>query len=169
MASTAPNTATPTVIPASVISSAWCLGVSIPTSLPLSRPIIADERGVIANCRVRWHVVEMPVPLQQALQRYDNGTADRADLKLLTKELLKILVAKAPGHAVEVRVPPYGAVQCIEGPRHTRGTPGAVIELPPELWISVALGRTTWAEARATGKLRASGERTDLSALLPLT
>ncbi|MBB5981326.1 sterol carrier family protein [Kribbella solani] len=111
----------------------------------------------------------MPVPLQQALQRYDNGTADRADLKLLTKELLKILVAKAPGHAVEVRVPPYGAVQCIEGPRHTRGTPGAVIELPPELWISVALGRTTWAEARATGKLRASGERTDLSALLPLT
>jgi hypothetical protein len=105
---------------------------------------------------------------QQALQRYNNGTAERADLKLLTKELLKILVAKAPGHAVEVRVPPYGAVQCIEGPRHTRGTPGAVIELPPDLWIDVALGRTTWAEARLTGKLRASGERTDLTGLLPL-
>jgi hypothetical protein len=105
---------------------------------------------------------------QQALQRYDKGTAERADLKLLTKELLKILVAKAPGHAVEVRVPPYGAVQCIEGPRHTRGTPGAVIELTPELWIDVALGRTTWAEARLTGKLRASGERTDLTGLLPL-
>ena len=106
--------------------------------------------------------------VQQALQHYLNGTAERADVKLLTKELLKILVAKAPGHAVEVRVPPYGAVQCIEGPRHTRGTPGAVIELPPELWIDVALGRTTWADARLTGKLRASGERTDLSALLPL-
>ena len=105
---------------------------------------------------------------QQALQRYDKGTAERADLKLLTKELLKILVAKAPGHAVEVRVPPYGAVQCIEGPRHTRGTPGAVIELTPELWIDVALGRTTWADARLTGKLRASGERTDLTGLLPL-
>jgi hypothetical protein len=105
---------------------------------------------------------------QQALQRYKDGTAERADLKLLTKELLKALVAKAPGHAVEVRVPPYGAVQCIEGPRHTRGTPGAVIELPPELWIDVALGRTTWAEARSTGKLRASGERTDLTGLLPL-
>jgi hypothetical protein len=105
---------------------------------------------------------------QQALQHYDEGTADRADLKLLTKELLKLLVVKAPGHAVEVRVPPYGAVQCIEGPRHTRGTPGAVIELPPELWIDVALGRIAWADARLTGKLRASGERTDLSALLPL-
>jgi hypothetical protein len=105
---------------------------------------------------------------RQALQRYDDGTAERADLKLLTKELLKRLVAKAPGHAVEVRVPPYGAVQCIEGPRHTRGTPGAVIEMPPDLWIDVALGRTTWADARMTGKLRASGERTDLTELLPL-
>jgi Bacterial SCP ortholog len=104
----------------------------------------------------------------QALQRYDDGTAERADLKLLTKHLLKLLVAKAPGHAVEVRVPPYGAVQCIEGPRHTRGTPGAVVELPPELWIDLAVGRIPWSEARATGKLRASGERTDLSSYLPL-
>jgi hypothetical protein len=169
-ATTVPKATTPTVIPASVISSAWCLGVSIPTSLPLSAPIIPDERGVTANRRVRWHVVEMSdTAFQQALQRYDDGTAERAELKLLTKTLLNRLVAKAPGHAVEVRIPPYGAVQCIEGPRHTRGTPGAVIEMPPELWIDVALGRVTWAEARLTGKLRASGERTDLSGLLPLT
>ncbi|ADB29715.1 hypothetical protein Kfla_0594 [Kribbella flavida DSM 17836] len=105
---------------------------------------------------------------EQALGRYTAGEAERADLKLLVKQLLKLLVAKAPGHAVEVRVPPYGAVQCIEGPRHTRGTPGAVVELPAELWIDLALGRTTWAEARSTGKVRASGERTDLSGLLPL-
>ncbi len=106
--------------------------------------------------------------IEEALARYQAGAAERADLKLLTKYLLKLLVAKAPGHAVEVRVPPYGAVQCIEGPRHTRGTPGAVIELPPELWIDLALGRTTWPEARETGRLRASGERTDLSSLLPV-
>jgi hypothetical protein len=106
--------------------------------------------------------------LDQALRRYDDGTAERADLKLLTKQLLNLLVAKAPGHAVEVRVPPYGAVQCIEGPRHTRGTPGAVVELPPELWIDLALGRISWPDARASGKLRASGERTDLSPYLPL-
>jgi hypothetical protein len=112
--------------------------------------------------------VEIDEAVTGALQRYDAGEAERADLKLLTKQLLKLLVAKAPGHAVEVRVPPYGAVQCIEGPRHTRGTPGAVIELPAEIWIDLALGRVSWAEARATGKVRASGERTDLSALLPL-
>jgi hypothetical protein len=112
--------------------------------------------------------VEIDEAVADALRRYDAGEAERADLKLLTKQLLRLLVAKAPGHAVEVRVPPYGAVQCIEGPRHTRGTPGAVIELPAEIWIDLALGRVGWAEARATGKVRASGERTDLSALLPL-
>ena len=106
--------------------------------------------------------------LEDALHRYDAGEAGRADLKLLVKGLLNLLVAKAPGHAVEVRVPPYGAVQCIEGPRHTRGTPGAVVEMPAELWIDLALGRIGWNEARATGKVRASGERTDLSGLLPL-
>lgn len=106
--------------------------------------------------------------LDQALSRYDAGEAERADLKLLVKQLLNLLVAKAPGHAVEVRVPPYGAVQCIEGPRHTRGTPGAVIEMPAEMWIAVALGRITWSDARSTGKVRASGERTDLTTLLPL-
>lgn len=112
--------------------------------------------------------MEIDEAVADALRRYDAGAAGRADLKLLTKHYLRLLVAKAPGHAVEVRVPPYGAVQCIEGPRHTRGTPGAVIELPAEIWIDLALGRTDWAAARATGKVRASGERTDLSALLPL-
>jgi hypothetical protein len=81
---------------------------------------------------------------------------------------LRTLAQVAPGRSVEVRVPPFAAVQCIEGPRHTRGTPGAVVELPAEIWIDLALGRTSWPEARATGKVRASGERTDLSPLLPL-
>ena len=112
--------------------------------------------------------METEEALDQALLRYDAGTAERAELKLLVKHLLNLLVAKAPGHAVEVRVPPYGAVQCIEGPRHTRGTPGAVIEMPAEMWIDLALGRITWSEARLTGKVRASGERTDLTALLPV-
>lgn len=103
-----------------------------------------------------------------ALDRYERGEAARADLRLLVKHYLNRLVAKAPGHAVEVRVPPYGAVQCIEGPRHTRGTPGAVIEMPAEVWIDLASGRTSWAAARATGRVRASGERTDLSSLLPV-
>lgn len=106
--------------------------------------------------------------VSQALTRYRAGGRERADLRLLTKYFLAQLVSKAPGHAVEVRVPPYGAVQVIEGPRHTRGTPGAVVEMPPEVWIDLATGAVGWTDARAAGRVRASGERTDLSGLLPL-
>jgi len=82
--------------------------------------------------------------------------------------LLGVLAARAPGRAVEVRVPPYAAVQCIGGPRHTRGTPPNVVETDPVTWITLAAGRAGWAEAVATGKVRASGPRSDLSAWLPL-
>jgi hypothetical protein len=89
--------------------------------------------------------------------------------KALTKEYLARLADKAPGYSVEVRVPPYGAVQAVEGGRHTRGTPRAVVETDPETWIAVASGVLSWAEAVESGRIRASGERTDLSAYLPLT
>ena len=82
--------------------------------------------------------------------------------------LLGVLAGRAPGKAVEVRVPPYAAVQCVEGPRHTRGTPPNVVETDAVTWITLAAGRAGWAEAVATGKVRASGPRADLSAWLPL-
>jgi len=82
--------------------------------------------------------------------------------------LAGVLAGRAPGKAVEVRVPPYAAVQVIEGPRHTRGTPPNVVETDPVTWIALAVGRAGWAEAVATGKVRASGPRADLSAWLPL-
>jgi hypothetical protein len=82
--------------------------------------------------------------------------------------LLGLLAGRAPGRAVEVRVPPYAAVQCIEGPRHTRGTPPNVVETDPVTWIALAAGRAGWVQAVATGKVRASGPRSDLSAWLPL-
>ncbi|HYA52102.1 MAG TPA: sterol carrier family protein [Streptosporangiaceae bacterium] len=82
--------------------------------------------------------------------------------------LLGALADRAPGKAVEVRVPPYAAVQCVQGPRHTRGTPPNVVETDPVTWIALAAGRMGWAEAVATGKVRASGPRSDLSAWLPL-
>jgi hypothetical protein len=66
-------------------------------------------------------------------------------------------------------VPPYAAVQCIEGPRHTRGTPPNVVETDPVTWIMLATGRLTWAEASAAGRVMASGVRADLSAVLPVT
>ncbi|MDR2985315.1 MAG: sterol carrier family protein [Nocardiopsaceae bacterium] len=81
---------------------------------------------------------------------------------------LGLLEAKAPGRAVEMRVPPFGAVQCIEGPRHTRGTPPNVVETDALTWIMLAVGRTAWADALASGSVRASGLRADVSAHLPL-
>lgn len=87
---------------------------------------------------------------------------------MLTKHLLALLVAKAPGGAVEVRVPPYAVAQCVAGTRHTRGTPPAVVETDPETWIALATGRLSWTAAEASARVRASGERSDLSSLLPL-
>ena len=103
-----------------------------------------------------------------ALARLDAGTAERADLRLLTKHFLALLVRKAPGGAVEVRVPPYSAVQVIGGTTHRRGTPPAVVELEATTWLELALGRLGWAEAVAAGRVVASGERSDLSPYLPL-
>ncbi len=103
------------------------------------------------------------------MRRFRDGTAQDADLRLLTKHLLALLVARAPGGAVEVRVPPYAVAQCVEGTRHTRGTPPAVVETDAPTWVALALGDLDWRDAEAQARLRASGERSDLSGLLPLT
>ena len=110
-----------------------------------------------------------PAEASAALQRFRSGEATPADLRLLTKHLLALLVAKAPGGAVEVRVPPYAVAQCVEGTRHTRGTPPAVVETDPATWVALAVGDLGWGEAAAAGRIHASGERSDLSPLLPLT
>jgi hypothetical protein len=82
--------------------------------------------------------------------------------------LLDVLADRAPGRAVEVRIPPFAAVQCIEGPRHTRGTPPNVVETDPLTWLALATGRLDWAGAVAGGQVRASGPRADISGYLPL-
>lgn len=84
------------------------------------------------------------------------------------KHFLAVLSDRAPGASVEVRVPPYAAVQAVAGVRHTRGTPPAVVELDADTWIALATGAVTWADAERDGRVRASGERADLSPLLPL-
>lgn len=78
------------------------------------------------------------------------------------------IAAAHPGHSVELRVPPFGAVQIVEGPRHTRGTPPAVVEIPPLAWVRLATGGYSWADACTDGDIQASGVRSDLSALLPV-
>ncbi len=91
-----------------------------------------------------------------------------ATVSLAVRFTLEELVARAPGRAVEVRVPPAGAVQALEGPRHTRGTPSNVVETDPQTWLALATGRLTWADAVGAGRVRASGGRADLAAVLPL-
>ncbi len=104
-----------------------------------------------------------PVPLQ--------GSA----LGRTVRALAAILEGQWPGRSVEVRIPPYAAVQCAPtaetdgpGPRHTRGTPPNVIETDPVIFLRLGTGRLGWAEALATGRVAASGLRADLSAALPL-
>ncbi|MGC4807973.1 sterol carrier family protein [Micromonospora sp. DT233] len=104
-----------------------------------------------------------------ALAALDEGrTPERPVFREAVRALLTALVERAPGRSVEVRVPPYGAVQCILGPRHTRGTPPNVVELDPATWLELATGRRSWSEAVAEGRVRVSGARADLSAYLPL-
>jgi len=95
-------------------------------------------------------------------------TSVAADLATAVRFLLEELAEMAPGNSVEVRVPPLGATQCIEGPRHTRGTPPNVVEMSPETWFAVATGAMSWDEAVASGKVSASGTRADLAEVLPL-
>ena len=92
------------------------------------------------------------------------------DPKILeaVKQSLALLTERAPGRAIEVRIPPYAAVQCGDGPTHTRGTPPNVIEMNAETWLALASGERSWADAMSAGLIIASGVRADLTELLPL-
>jgi hypothetical protein len=108
---------------------------------------------------------------EQVSAAWEAVLADEGDveaLRLLTKHYLAVLSARHPGRSVEVRVPPYAAVQCIGGTRHTRGTPPAVVETDALTWVRLARGEWSWADAVADGAVNASGERSDLGVLLPL-
>ena len=109
-----------------------------------------------------------PLLVAAAAERFRAGTAEEDDVRLLVKHLLALLVDRAPGGAVEIRVPPYAAAQAIGGTTHKRGTPPAVVEVDAEAWVQLGLGELHWVDAERAGRLRASGERSDLSPLLPL-
>lgn len=99
-------------------------------------------------------------PAAPAVPRTVTATAVRYSLEEIT--------ARAPGNSVEVRVPPFGVTQCVEGPRHTRGTPPNVIECDAGTWLAMVAGTLSWEDAVRAGRVAASGLRADLSALLPL-
>jgi uncharacterized protein (TIGR03083 family) len=93
---------------------------------------------------------------------------DRTALRIVTQALADVLAARAPGRSLELRVPPYAAVQAVEGPRHTRGTPPSVVETDPLTWVRLAAGRLRWTDAGDHPPVQASGERADLGRWLPL-
>ena len=103
--------------------------------------------------------------LAEVLAALDRG--EDPPLRDVVKETARAFAAEHPGRSVELRVPPYVAVQCVAGPRHTRGTPPNVVETDPVTWLRLYDGRLAWHDALAEGRVQASGERSDLSGFLP--
>lgn len=132
--------------------------------------VVRGRRGPVrVSDLVATRVIELVVHADDLARSVPEAPAPRSDRQataVTVRALLDVLAERAPGRSVEVRVPPHGAVQCIEGPRHTRGTPPNVVETDALTWVRLAAGRTTWTQARPA--VRASGERADLSAHLPL-
>ena len=107
--------------------------------------------------------------LKDLLNSYEiNQEVNKTIEQTAVKYCLQLLHEKAPGNSVEVRIPPYAAVQVIPGISHKRGTPPAVIEMTARIWIDLAIGKSDWESAKTSGAISASGERADLSTLLPL-
>jgi hypothetical protein len=105
---------------------------------------------------------------EAALAAVSTGEADRNALATAVRYLLQGLAERYPGKSVEVRIPPFGAVQCLEGPGHTRGTPPNVVETDAATFVDLAIGRLSWTDAAGSGRLVASGTRADLGDLFPL-
>lgn len=106
--------------------------------------------------------------LQQVQAAEVFGELPRSTRATAARFSLEELAERVPGRSVEVRVPPFGVTQCVEGPTHTRGTPPNVIETDPETWCRLVIGTIDWESAVASGAVVASGSRADLSAWLPL-
>jgi uncharacterized protein (TIGR03083 family) len=137
---------------------------------------LPDERMLHAGSRAITLADYLPSRcVESSVHALDLGAATGRDPQLSRRAmgvacrlLASMLAARVPGRSVELRIPPVAAVQLVEGPRHTRGTPPNVVELDPATWLEVATGRLSWTEAVAHGRIAASGERADLSPLLPV-
>jgi hypothetical protein len=139
-------------------------------------PVLRQDRSVPARRRVDPGTGRAAVAAWLAAVDAGSDADDarrevavpRETLAAAVRWSLEELAAWVPGRSTEVRVPPFAAVQCLPGPRHTRGTPPNVVEMDAETWLGLVTGRLAWGEALATGRVHASGERADLSELLPL-
>lgn len=110
----------------------------------------------------------MPADGVAALRAWHSGKAQTALIRVAVRFTLEELAEAAPGNSVEVRVPPWGVTQVIEGPRHTRGTPPNTVETDPQTWLALATGKKAWAEEVSAGAVLCSGTRAHLGDYLPL-
>jgi uncharacterized protein (TIGR03083 family) len=149
----------------------------------VAREVLADPAlvaGTVVQARrgpIRWtdfvttRCIELSVhtdDLARSVPDREGPTLSAGCLAVTSRALTKVLAARAPGRSVEVRVPPYAAVQAVPGPSHTRGTPAAVVEMSPVTLLRLATGRMQWQAAVDAGLVRASGVRGDLAPWLPL-
>jgi uncharacterized protein (TIGR03083 family) len=144
---------------------------ALPSDAPGSQAIIGGRGPITAVDWIATRLVEVAVhsdDLSRSLPELEPVVIPRSTLGTVSRSLAEILATQAPGRSVELRVPPFVAVQAIEGPRHTRGTPSNVVETDPLTWLRIATGRLAFAEAVGHGAVRASGSRADLSEYLPL-
>lgn len=134
--------------------------------------VVRGTRGPISALDlVRTRLLDLVVhcdDLGRSVPHHEAVPLPRAGLASTVRTLTEMLAVQAPGHSVEVRVPPFAAVQAIEGPRHTRGTPPNVVETAPLTWLRLATGRVRFADAVARGAVSASGNRADLTDYLPV-
>jgi uncharacterized protein (TIGR03083 family) len=134
--------------------------------------VLAGPRGPITALDfARTRVLDLVVhcdDFSRSLPDRDPVPLHRPALASTVRVLAEILAAQSPGRSVELRVPPFVAVQVVPGPRHTRGTPPNVVETDPLTWLRLATGRTAFADAVIAGAVRASGTRADLTDYLPV-
>ncbi|WP_024365155.1 sterol carrier family protein [Arthrobacter sp. TB 26] len=135
--------------------------------MAVARRRIAIDEGRAALAA--WQAASVPASESAGGTGQEAGTpVPRSTLATAVRYTLEEVTARAPGNSVEVRVPPFGVTQCVEGPRHTRGTPPNVIECDAATWLAMVSGQLRWADAVDAGRVAASGLRADLSGLLPL-
>lgn len=143
----------------------------VAADLPTARAVRGARGAISPADYLVTRAIELVVhadDLSRSLPERDPVELDRGALRLVCQTLADVLAERAPGRSLELRVPPYAAVQAIEGPRHTRGTPPNVVETDPLTWVRLAAGRLAWADAVQGPFVQASGQRADLARLLPL-
>ncbi len=133
----------------------------------------AAQEAALAAAGLQPPATDVAEPAERVIDAVARGlrrdvAGDLTALRFAVRLLADRLAVRHPGRSVEVRIPPYAAVQCIAGPRHTRGTPPNVVETDPATFVGLACGFVSWDAAVADGLVRASGERADLRPYLPL-